>query len=137
MTRLPGKPISPRKVTIKIACVAAMLMLLTGCFSTGAKHRPIVDDGDLANYETDLGYCQQLAKRHDPNNEDTKTSALWGAVIGSLVGLGDSAKQAVTGAAVGALVGAGGAAFDTNKARKQIVINCMRTRGYNVIETSR
>lgn len=109
---------------------------LSGCFSTGAEHRPIVDGGDLANYETDLVECQQLALQRDPNDDETKTSALIGAVIGTLVGLGEGAEEAVAGAAVGALVGAGEQAYSTSKERKHIVINCMRGRGYNVVEST-
>lgn len=120
----------------KLVLVTASAMLLNGCFTTGAEHRPIVDGGDLANYETDLVECQKLALQRDPNDEETKTNALIGAVIGTLVGLGEGAEEAVAGAAVGALVGAGESAYDTDRDRKNIVINCMRGRGYNVVEST-
>lgn len=130
-------PLSGLSSGAKVLAVGLLATSLSGCFTTGAEHRPIVDGGDLANYESDLVECQQLALQRDPNDEETKTSALIGAVIGTLVGLGEGAEEAVAGAAVGALIGGGEQAYDTDKDRKHIVINCMRGRGYNVVESTR
>lgn len=110
--------------------------LLSGCFATGAQHRPIVDGGDLANYETDLAQCQQVAEQREYVNEDTKTDALIGAVIGALAGIGESKEATLGGAAVGALLGGGERAYETIEERKRIVIRCMQGRGYNVVEST-
>ena len=130
-------PLSGLSSGAKVLAVGLLATSLSGCFTTGAEHRPIVDGGDLANYESDLVECQQLALQRDPNDEETKAGALIGAVIGTLVGLGEGAEEAVAGAAVGALIGGGEQAYDTDKDRKHIVINCMRGRGYNVVESTR
>lgn len=109
---------------------------LSGCFATGAQHRPIVDGGDLANYETDLAECQHVAEQREYVNEETKTDALIGAVIGALAGIGESKEDTIGGAAVGALIGGGAQAYQTIDERKKIVIRCMQGRGYNVVEST-
>lgn len=113
-----------------------LTLSLSGCFSTGAQHRPIVDGGDLVNYDADLEQCQQAAEQHEYVNEDTKTGALIGAVIGALAGIGEGKGETLAGAAVGALIGGGSQAYGAIDERKKIVIRCMQGRGYNVIEST-
>ena len=119
----------------KLLLGSMILMQLTACFSTGAQHRPIVDGGDLVNYELDLAECQQLAQQREYFDEDTKSNTLIGAVVGALSGIGESKEETFVGALVGAAVGAAGGAYGNREVRKKIVIQCMQGRGYNVVES--
>lgn len=114
--------------------LSAITLLLSGCSGTGAQHRPIVDGGNLANYETDLRDCQTLATKREYFNQETKTDALAGAAVGGLLGVLESSEDAVGGALVGATIGGASSAYEVQDERKRIVINCMAGRGYNVVE---
>jgi outer membrane lipoprotein SlyB len=56
--------------------------------------------------------------------------ALIGGLIGAIVGGGGSA---VRGAGVGAVAGGAGSAGDTEKERSKVVKNCLRNRGYKIL----
>ncbi|UAA38421.1 hypothetical protein KIH87_17335 [Paraneptunicella aestuarii] len=120
----------------KLLITSIILTSLTGCLSTGAQHRPIVDGGDLANYETDLADCQKVAQQRDYINEDTKSDGIIGAVVGALSGIGESKEDTIAGAIIGAAIGMAGGAYDARDERKKIVIRCMQGRGYNVVEST-
>ena len=122
--------------TAKIALAAFITLTMTACtsMSTGADHRPIVDGGDLTNYESDLAACKQVAEQRDYVNDETKSDALIGAGIGAISGADGNSGDIIGGAIVGAVVGAGSKAYEVRSERKQIVINCMRGRGYNTVE---
>ena len=100
--------------------------------TTGADYRPLVDNAD-DKYEADLSDCQQYARAEaDPGN-----GAPAGAVTGALVGV---ALNAVAGGGHGMGYSGWGAAADgvrgmvsAGNAQKQVVINCMRGRGYSVL----
>lgn len=108
--------------------------MLSACSASGAKHRPLVDGGDLAHYETDLTQCQALAKQRGYLNDDTKTDIAIGAVAGALAGIGESKEETIGAALVGALFGAGSGSYKAKDEQKFIVIKCMQNRGYNVVE---
>lgn len=122
----------------KLTATATMVLLMTACttLNAGSGHRPIVDGGDLANYETDLTECQAVAEQRDYVNDETKSDAAIGAAVGALAGAGGDRGDIVGGAIVGAVVGAGSKAYDVRTERKNIVINCMRNRGYNTVEST-
>lgn len=122
----------------KLTVTAAMVLFMTACttMNTGADYRPIVDGGDLANYEVDLGECKLVAEQRDYVNDETKSDAAIGAVIGAIAGSGGDRGDIIGGAIAGAAVGAGGKAYDVRTERKNIVINCMRNRGYNTVEST-
>lgn len=124
---------------VKVAVTAAVLAVTTACTSmnAGSGHRPIVDGGDLSNYEADLAQCQAVAEQREYMNDETKSDAAIGAVLGALAGAGGDSGDIVGGAVVGAAVGAGGKAYDVRTERKNIVINCMRNRGYNTVESTK
>ncbi|KLN61028.1 hypothetical protein WH96_09945 [Kiloniella spongiae] len=105
----------------RIACWAGLIslgfvvILLGGCSNTGADYRPIVDGGaDTAAYESDLTACAKVADQRDYLNGDVQNAALLGTGLG-------------------AAGGAGAQAWDTQDERKQIVKNCMKGRGHNVV----
>jgi outer membrane lipoprotein SlyB len=53
-----------------------------------------------------------------------------GGLIGAIVGGSDSA---LSGAGVGAVAGGASSAADTQKERSQVVKNCLRNRGYKIL----
>ena len=122
----------------KMVLVLTAAMMMTACttLNSGASHRPIVDGGDLTNYEFDLTECQAVAEQRDYLNDETKSDAAIGALLGALAGSDGDRGDIIGGAIVGAAVGAGGKAYDTRTERKNIVINCMRNRGYNTVEST-
>jgi len=103
-------------------------LLLSGCASNGAAHRPKVSNDQLVNYEADLRRCQQLAKAYD--GAELAQGGVLGAISGALVG--DGSDESIAGAAIGAVIGVTGGSFRLNAKRRQIVVDCMREQGYNV-----
>jgi hypothetical protein len=89
-------------------------------------------------YQADLAACRQLAEQRSPYQEGA-VGALGGAALGAAGGaiLGAFTGKPGTGAALGAAMGGlGGAAYGGVggvQSQEQIVSNCMRGRGYNVV----
>ena len=113
---------------IRTSVLAAVAVVLGGCFATGAKHRPIVDGGDPRKYEADLAACQEVARQRSYLNPDVQLHAAIGGAVGAVV-------DGLEGAVAGAAIGGGTAAVDTVRQRKAIVINCMEGRGHRVVES--
>mgnify|MGYP000433393994 CR=1 FL=1 len=110
------------------------VVFLNGCSNTGADYRPIVDGGDSAVYESDLSECAAVADQRGYLNGDVQNAALLGTGLGAIVGgLSDGWGGALVGGVIGAAGGAGAEAWDTQDERKQIVKNCMKGRGHNVV----
>jgi outer membrane lipoprotein SlyB len=104
---------------------------LAGCASRG----PIVDTQgvDMARYQQDLSQCESYAAQVSTGAEAGK-GAVGGAVVGAAIGaiVGNSTTVA-RGAGVGGVAGgARGAARGENE-KDQVVKNCLRGRGYRVL----
>lgn len=112
-------------------------VLLAGCAGTGADFRPVVDKAP-ATYEQDLAQCQDLAKERKYFNMDGIMDTGLGAAGGTAIG---AIADGWTGAWIGALIGTGVGftdhIFQTKDDRKNIVIKCMKNRGYNVLDSMR
>ena len=121
-----------------VIATSALILLLSGCASmeNGANYRPIVDGGDLTHYDADLAACQQVATQREYLNDETKADAAIGAAIGALAGADGNGGELLGGALVGGAIGAAGGAFKARTERKNIVINCMKQRGYNTVEST-
>lgn len=98
--------------------------------TTGADYSPLIDNPG-PNHGADLSACQDMAKAEDSGG------VMSGAVGGALVGV---ALDAVSGgghaagySGFGALAGGVNGAASASANQKQIVINCMRGRGYSVL----
>ncbi|MEQ8897905.1 MAG: glycine zipper family protein [Roseovarius sp.] len=118
--------------TFKITCLTALIALGAACADTGARYTPVVDGTRNANFTTDLGACQGLARSQPVMDGETGNAVLVGAGIGAALGAVDDDADALGGAVAGAL---GGVLADTVKNpgdRKAIVVNCMRQRGHKV-----
>lgn len=110
-------------------------LLIILAVSACASHKVIIDkEGvDMSKYEQDLEVCKQYAEEVETGSEVAKGAA-GGAVIGGAVGaiLGgrrSAEKLAGVGAVTGAARGGGGA----SKEKSQVIKNCLRGRGYRVL----
>lgn len=110
----------------RCAVPALLLLLLAGCASSGAKHRPIVDGRPSAKYETDLAECQELALQHSHLDEDSAVSTAASAAVGGiLAGAIGAAANAVNSGVYNVQRG--------ERERARIVSRCMRDRGHKVV----
>lgn len=114
------------------AAALTIALLLAGCASS---NRVIVDPQGVnqAQYQKDLAQCRQVADQVQ-TGRDTGEGAVGGAVIGGLLGaiFGNSHSAAV-GAGAGAVVGGAGKAGDAQQEKEKVLKNCMRGRGYRVL----
>lgn len=102
-------------------------LLLNACASPG----PIIDKGvnfDPVQYERDYADCQAYQKQV---RNKAGGGALGGAIVGGLIGAitGDIGESA----AVGAVAGGAGGVGDTAQEKRQVLHNCLRARGYKVL----
>ncbi len=121
------------------AALAAAALGLAACAQT---YQPIVDLGgvDQAKYQRDLADCRQYAEQVDPAGEamaGALLGAALGAALGAVTGSFDNGISAGTGAAAGAAYGgtlgvASGAAGGVG-GQIDVIRNCLRGRGYNVL----
>jgi len=116
----------------RVSALLVTSLLLGACAS---KPRVIVDTKghDPQQYQTDLADCTAYGEQVDSGNEAAK-GAVAGAVIGGLLGaaLGNS-DTAGTFAGAGAVAGGAGNASDAELTKDKVVKNCMRGRGYRVL----
>ena len=106
-------------------------LLLGGCAAHSSK--PVIDPAgvDMAKYEKDLGECEQIALQVESK---AGAGAAEGAVVGGLIGgIFGGSDGALKGAGAGAVGGAAGGAADTQREQSTVVKNCLRNRGYQVL----
>ncbi|MDP6435666.1 MAG: glycine zipper family protein [Gammaproteobacteria bacterium] len=106
------------------------LLLIAGCSSAP---QPIIDTKgvDMTVYQQDLAECQQYALQVDTSSGVTKGAAVGAAVGGALGAVsGGSGKR---GAASGAIVGATKSGGRAANEKQAVVKNCLRGRGYRVL----
>lgn len=132
------------KILNMVLILVATVAISSCSQGIGNSYRPIVDQTSSPaygnrNYSSDLSDCQGLASQSSPVEEGAKT-ALGGAAVGAALGAitGAFTGNPGTGAALGAAVGgAGGAAaggYGGVSGQERIVKNCMRGRGWNVLD---
>ena len=110
---------------------AACCLLAGGC--TGHTQKPVIDPAgvDMAQYEADVAECEQIAEQVDQKaGQQAAEGAVVGGLIGAIVGGSDGA---VTGAGVGAVSGGASGSIDTQQEKSKVVKNCLRNRGYQVL----
>ncbi len=113
--------------------VLAILIIGSALSGCATRKQVIIDPAgvDMAQFDVDLAQCQQVAEQVD---QQAGKGALVGAVVGGLVGaaLGDS-RTAQRAAGVGAVSGGARGAGATKQEKDVVVKNCMRNRGYRVL----
>lgn len=127
-----------RSKQLLIICIAAAM--LAGCATLDPAQRPInyqhvvIDPAacQKCDYQTDIYQCNNIA-HHNTNYVGNAAGsaaigAATGAIFGAILGI-DPAMMAAAGAAGGGIGGLGNEAITV----RQMVINCMRGRGYSVL----
>jgi hypothetical protein len=120
-----------------------LTLIFSTCFLYGcATYRPVVDTQNIISmdqYERDTLECQEYAKRVS-TGVSTIAGASIGAGIGAITGLivgatlgVDAGQLAGFGAAVGGLHGALSGGSAAARSQREIIKNCLRGRGYNVL----
>lgn len=113
---------------------------LTACQT----YKPVVDPQSVGSenqdqYYIDQGQCQALAKQNSGGTEniarDTAVGGAVGAGTGSLIGVitGDTVKGLALGSVIGGVAGLSKGVSDNERNYETIYRNCMRGRGYNVL----
>lgn len=129
--------------------IRLVLILAVGATAGSAYANVVVDMSqvqDYTQYQTDLQQCEGLAVQNQPDapqRESVAGTAVRGAAVGAAAGAvsgGSGSKAAKKGAGAGVLVAAGRNSRERREAsanataqKDQIVKNCMRGRGYNVL----
>lgn len=117
-------------------------VIVIGCAPIPQSYEPIVDQGDphfdYYQYYKDLDECRAYAKRISPANQavgEALVGSAFGAAIGAILGSGyhDAGKSAGIGAGITGLTGAAHGAGSAIEKQKRIIDNCMRGRGYKVL----
>jgi len=113
--------------------IIVFVLLFAGCAVTD--DRPIVDmqGVSVAQYNTDLSDCRIYADEVEASRQvarGTIAGAVVGGAIGAVVGNSDTAQRAAGG---GAVLGAARSTGDVIRERERVVRNCLRGRGYRVL----
>jgi hypothetical protein len=120
--------------TLGIAAVA-----LAGCTATS---QPIVDTKGVDNqqFANDKYECEQYADQANVAGDaaigavgGAAGGAALGAITGALVPGVSAGGGAALGAAGGGLLGLGGGAYSGVEQKREIYRNCMKNRGYSVL----
>ncbi|MFP1679550.1 glycine zipper family protein [Alloalcanivorax sp. C16-2] len=116
----------------RTAALGLSALLLAACASTD---RVIVDkqNVDEARYQQDLSDCRAIADQVGTGRDAAEGAvggALIGGVLGAIFGNSGTAGRMAGG---GAVVGAAGKAGDAQQEKEQVLKNCMRGRGYRVL----
>jgi len=123
----------------RFLALALATATLAGCAQT---YQPVVDTKghDSARYQQDLYECRQYAEQVSPAGQaavgglgGAAAGAALGAITGALVGGVSAGQGAAFGAATGGAVGVGTGAYKGVNEQQQVIDNCLRGRGYNVL----
>lgn len=111
------------------------LILLVLSLAACASKKPIIDTKgiDMSVYKQDLAECQVYAEDVDKSGK-VAGGAVAGAVVGGAIGaVFNGSRGAGRGAGVGAIGGAAKGAGSAEREQAQVVKNCLRGRGYRVL----
>ena len=111
-----------------------ILASLIGAAGCAARRADVVIDPagvDMGRYQQDLAQCQQIAQqvRHHAVG-GAVGGAVVGGAVGGIVGNGETAER---GAGVGAVLGVARGARATQREKQLVIKNCLRERGYKVL----
>ncbi len=118
-----------------IRSIFLVLVAISGCAQQPFAQGPIVDmrGVDAVQYRVDLDECDRYAEQVSVGQK-VGAGAVAGAVIGGAVGaaVGNS-ERAKELAGAGAVLGGARGGADAYRERKVVVRNCLRNRGYAVL----
>ena len=129
----------------KLTSILFVFIFLIGCAPIPQSYEPIIDMRDASvdwnwnQYYQDLHECRTYATRICPADQavgEAIAGAAFGAALGAILGsgTGDAGGWAGIGAGSGGLSGAAHGAGNAIEEQKRIIRNCMRGRGYKVLE---
>ncbi|WP_163931999.1 glycine zipper domain-containing protein [Paraferrimonas sp. SM1919] len=116
---------------MKLLLILTLLSTITGC----ARERYIVDTKgkNMESYQQDLAECKSYTEQID-TSADAASDAASGAVVGALIGaIVGGERGAVRGAGVGAVSGGTRGAVKAEREKDKVVKNCLRNRGYTIL----
>ncbi|MFO0996427.1 MAG: glycine zipper family protein [Alphaproteobacteria bacterium] len=123
---------------MKPVIAATAAILIAGCANS---YRPIVDSKgtDMSNYEQDLTECRSYASQVSPAGTAAGGAVLGAAAGGALGAVGGAFSGhpgfgAARGAALGGTGGLLAGGYKGAQDQTHIVRNCMRGRGYRVLD---
>ena len=115
--------------------ISFLFLIAAVAVSSCASNKYVIDKKgvDMAQYQQDLEECKEYRDEVGSGARTAKSAAA-GAVIGGVIGaiLGNS-DTAATAAGVGAVQGGAGSALEGDREKDQVVKNCLRGRGYRVL----
>lgn len=116
---------------IQVLVLGLSLIVINGC---AAKSGNIIVDHqgvDMTEFKFNLGQCEEIATQASSKvGKGIVGGAVVGAIAGNIVG---NSKTRRKGAKLGALGGLIKGAIATKRERTIIVKNCLRNRGYAVL----
>ena len=115
--------------------IVVVVLAVSGCKSHGPGGNVIVDMKGVnpAQYQADLNECQAYAQQVDTGG-NVGGNAAGGAVVGGAIGaIFGGPEGAARGAGAGAVTGGARGVEQTAGERHQVVANCLRRRGYSVL----
>ena len=127
----------------KLTSILFVFTFLVSCAPVPQSYEPIIDTGcssfDWAQYWQDLRECQAYAAKirtADQAVGGALAGAAFGAALGAILGsgTGNAGRWAGIGAGSGGLSGAAHGAGSAIEKQKRIIRNCLRSRGYRVLE---
>lgn len=111
---------------------SSALLVIAVCCSCASK-KPIIDttNVDMQQYERDLADCEQVATQVETGGRAVESAAA-GAAVGAAQGAiwGTSVGRS---AASGAVSGSAGGLYAADYETARVIKNCMRNRGYAVL----
>jgi outer membrane lipoprotein SlyB len=116
--------------------VLFLAVALSACASTRHRSGDVIVDTkgvDMVAYERDLYEYRSYAEQVDVGEEAARgavTGAVVGGAVGAVVNGSDGAER---GAGVGAIGGGVRGAREASRERELVVKNCLRGRGYKVL----
>ena len=114
--------------------ILVLIAVLVGC-APAPRHRVIIDtkNVDLNRYYQDLDECSGYAEQVDASGNTARGAGRGAAVGGAVGGILRGTEGAAKGAGVGAVTGAARGYESSEKEQVKVVKNCMRGRGYRVL----
>ncbi len=109
--------------------------VITLCMAGCASDRPVVDTKgvDMSHYQQDQAECDALSSRVSTGQQAAK-SAGFGAAIGAALGaIFGNTQSVLRSAGAGGVVGGAQGAVRGQGEKSQVVRNCLRGRGYRVL----
>lgn len=127
--------VDPMLIRMRRATVNSLVFLLATVAACTTTDEIIIDKKgvSMASYEADLAECRAYSSEVK-SAEKTARGAASGAVIGGAIGaITGGSRRAVEGAGVGAVTGGARGASEGERDEIQVVKNCLRGRGYRVL----